>query len=335
MGKHDTSYKQFFSHPQMVQELLESFVKEDWVKRFDFSTLKRCFSSYITDKTREQSDDIVWKVKFGDQDLYLYLLLEFQSSTDDFMAVRIMSYVALLYQDIIKAEKKKKGDLLPPVLPIVLYNGLAEWEAKTNIYNLIQAPPAGLDKFVPKLEYLLIDEARANPKELEELGNCISALFQLENCQTPQNFYNVIGNLISWLNSPQQNSLKRAFTVWINRVLLRGKLVDKIPDNISLEEVQTMLEERIIQWPVEWEKAGVQKGLEKGMQKGLEKGMQKGLEKGERKKAIEVAINMLKENYPLATIVKLTALDLETLEKLKGKHSTDSTVQEKPDKYSA
>ena len=65
MGKHDSSYKRFFSHPQMVKELLESFVKEDWVSLFDFSTLERCFDSYVADNQREQMDDVVWKVKFG------------------------------------------------------------------------------------------------------------------------------------------------------------------------------------------------------------------------------------------------------------------------------
>jgi hypothetical protein len=32
----------------------------------------------------------------------VYLLLEFQSTVDPFMAVRIMVYLGLLYQDLIK-----------------------------------------------------------------------------------------------------------------------------------------------------------------------------------------------------------------------------------------
>jgi len=38
--KHDSSYKQLFSHPQMVQELLQTFVRESWVAELDFFTLK-------------------------------------------------------------------------------------------------------------------------------------------------------------------------------------------------------------------------------------------------------------------------------------------------------
>ncbi|GKW50433.1 Rpn family recombination-promoting nuclease/putative transposase [Halomonas sp. NCCP-2165] len=38
---HDNSYKLLFSHPQMVKDLLQGFVKEAWVERLDFSTLQK------------------------------------------------------------------------------------------------------------------------------------------------------------------------------------------------------------------------------------------------------------------------------------------------------
>lgn len=39
------------------------------------------------------------------------------------MAVRIAAYVALLYQDLIEQKCLTPNGLLPPVLPVVLYNG--------------------------------------------------------------------------------------------------------------------------------------------------------------------------------------------------------------------
>ncbi len=55
----------------------------------------------------------------------LYLLLEFQSTVDRLMAVRLLTYVGLLYQDLAAAGEIPPGGPLPPVLPIVLYNGQA------------------------------------------------------------------------------------------------------------------------------------------------------------------------------------------------------------------
>jgi uncharacterized protein YlbG (UPF0298 family) len=53
MGEKDKSYKLLFSHAQMVKELLRDFVKEDWVKKLDFSTLKKYNNSFVDESLKE------------------------------------------------------------------------------------------------------------------------------------------------------------------------------------------------------------------------------------------------------------------------------------------
>ena len=50
---------------------------------------------------------------------------------------------------------------------------------------------------------------------------------------------------------------------------------------------------------------------------GLEKGMEKGMELGANQKQLEIAKNMLKDDFPIETIMKYTNLSLEQLESLK------------------
>jgi len=38
---HDGSYHLLLPHPEMVEDLLKTFVPETWVKQLDFSTLAR------------------------------------------------------------------------------------------------------------------------------------------------------------------------------------------------------------------------------------------------------------------------------------------------------
>ena len=80
----------------MVADLLRGFVPEAWIKQVDFTTLEKVSGSYVTDDLREREDDIIWRVRWGAEWLYVYLLLEFQATVDRFMAVRIMVYVGLL-----------------------------------------------------------------------------------------------------------------------------------------------------------------------------------------------------------------------------------------------
>ncbi len=137
---YDSGYKLLFSNPRIVQDLLEGFVKPDWIDEIDFQTLEPFKASFTTDDLRERHDDSIWRVKMGPDWLYLYLLIEFQSSDDYFMACRIMTYMGLLYQDIIRHEPLRRGRKLPPVLPIVLYSGSRVWSGPTNMGELVHRP---------------------------------------------------------------------------------------------------------------------------------------------------------------------------------------------------
>ena len=120
MPPHDNAYKNLFTHPQVVQDLLRGFVHEDWVQEIDFSTLEKASGSYVSDDLRDREDDIIWRVRLRETWFYIYLLIEFQSTDDPWMAVRIMTYVGLLYQDLIKRREIVAPDRLPPVFPAVI-----------------------------------------------------------------------------------------------------------------------------------------------------------------------------------------------------------------------
>jgi len=128
--EYDASYKSLFSHPPMVEDLLRGFVPEAWVSEVDFATLEKVSGSYVSDDLRTREDDLIWRMRLKDDWLYVYLLLEFQASVDPFMAARVLSYVGLLYQDLIKRKELSRAGKLPPVVPLVLYNGPRRWTSR-------------------------------------------------------------------------------------------------------------------------------------------------------------------------------------------------------------
>ena len=194
-GKVAHHVKNLFSYPQMVEDLLRGFVREGWVQHLDFSTLERVGNSYVTEDLREREDDMIWRLRWGEEWLYIYLLLEFQSTIDRFMAVRVMVYLGLLYQDLIKAKQLTRTGRLPPVLPVVLYNGEPRWTAAEEIAELIEAAPGELEYYRLRLRYLLLDEGRYRTEELVSLRNLVAAVFRLENNRTPADVLNVVTTL--------------------------------------------------------------------------------------------------------------------------------------------
>jgi putative YhgA-like transposase len=69
---------------------------------------------------------------------HVYLLIEFQSRVDSFMAVRVLAYVALLYQDLIRARETSLDEGLPAILPVVLHNGSTRWRAARTTIGSVQ-----------------------------------------------------------------------------------------------------------------------------------------------------------------------------------------------------
>ena len=277
MSHHDHSYKLLFSHPEMVRDLLLGFVHEAWVAELDFSTLQRVNTSYISEDLRRREDDLIWRVRRADDWMYIYLLVEFQSQPDPWMAMRMLVYVGLFYQDLIKDGDFSDNRKLPPVFPLVLYNGEKSWKAAETTAELIEALPGGLVDYRPDLRYLLIDENRYAGQALPVTENLAAALFQLENSQVPEELRAMVKTLNHWLYAPEQASLRRAFTVWLKKVLLPARLpgVD-MPELADLNEVNTMLAERVMEWTRQWKAQGVQEGIEKGREEGREEGRKTG-----------------------------------------------------------
>ncbi len=63
----------------------------------------------------------------------------------------------------------------------------------------------------------------------------------------------------------------------------------------------------------EWRKQDYESGKQEGMEKGMEKGIGEGIEK----EKINIAKNMLKENYTLKQIAKITQLNIESIKQIK------------------
>jgi hypothetical protein len=218
----------------------------------------------VTDDLRARADDVVWRARWGESRDYLYVLIEFQSTVEPYMAVRILTYVGLMYQDLIKAAPLAVESGLPPVVPIVLYNGSARWQVPEDSSSLVQRGPPGCEAYLPRMRYLLIDESRYRDTELLPKRNLVAALFRLENSRTYAEIDAVIGVLIEWLSSAEHQSLRRAFAVWVSRVILARVSGVPTPRVYDLQEMRPMLAERIEEWAEEFKREGLLRGHQEG-----------------------------------------------------------------------
>ena len=135
---YDGHYKLMFGDPVMVRDLLRAFAPPDIAATLDFSTLKPLPTELIDERTgKKRRSDSIWEVRTKEgSPCYVAVLLEFQSRSDQDMAVRVLVYSALFLQSLARANPKVRTEGYPPLLPFVIHTGPGDWEAKEEVAEL-------------------------------------------------------------------------------------------------------------------------------------------------------------------------------------------------------
>jgi hypothetical protein len=128
----------------------------------------------------------VWKARLSGEWIYVYLLLEFQSRSDPWMALRMQVYVGLLYQDLVKRHELPQPFQLPPVFPVVLYNGKRRWSASTSLSDMVAPLPLDLRPLQAAQRYVLVDQHRLKSEALSSLGNWAATAFRVDRLRSEE-----------------------------------------------------------------------------------------------------------------------------------------------------
>ena len=337
----DYGYKKLFSNKTIFRQLLETFVKADWVSELDFDSSETLDKSFISDHYKETESDLVYKVKIRDREAYIFILIEFQSSVNRFMALRILNYVTNFYMDYVESNKGVRK--LPPVFPILLYNGDARWTAPTRFEELIDADEP-LKGFTLKFEYFKLAENEFDKEELLKIKNIVSTLFLAES------FYDVdllVEEILELFEKESDKIAVSLFLNWFKQLFEHGRIDESDYNFIEKKiysgerEVKTMLitalkkeRERLYlqgkkEGRIEGERKGriegERKGRIEGEKKGRIEGERKGEKKGEIKGKIEVAKNLISFGMNISEISELTGISEEELKKLKSEINEKKT----------
>ncbi len=288
MGQDDLGYRSLFSFPRMVEELVREFVAEPWVEKLDFSTLKRVNASYVSEKLRKREGDLLWKLRRRDdgRPVYVYILIEHQSKVDRFMALRLMTYLSLLYQDLVKEGELTPEGRLPLVIPLVLYNGEGKWWAPLDLAELIERVDAASEVYVPRLRYRVIDEGHYDLGDLARRESVVAQVFWLEKSPSPDALAQSQKRLMPLLSGPDDEPLRRAMLGWVDEALGPRRRRRKLPaGSLELEEFGIMLAKRVEEWSQQIREESrieaLKEGRREGRQEGRREGRQEGRQEGE------------------------------------------------------
>ncbi|MEZ4836371.1 MAG: Rpn family recombination-promoting nuclease/putative transposase [Caldilineaceae bacterium] len=175
---HDSGYKILFSNRTIFRQLMETFVHQPWVSQLDFERAERVDKSFVSAHYKETESDVIYRLPWGEDELYVYVLLEFQSTVDRWMALRMLNYVTNFYMSWVEGHERERK--LPPIFPLVLYNGDNQWNAVTSMAELVETEPA-LDDYAIGFRYFKLAINEFSQEQLLSVRNIVSALFLAES----------------------------------------------------------------------------------------------------------------------------------------------------------
>ena len=308
-------------NPDAFCRFMRSLVDEKFAQKIQPENIEQVNKSFVSKEGHEYESDLIYKVMIDSKyEAYFYILMEFQSSPDRLMPLRMLNYVVQFWQSL---ESAKAGKL-PAVFPIVLYNGDQKWIATTEILECIQK--VGIpEKYLPKMSYYLIDISKL--EKLAEMDTLVASVVYAEQHSDDSQRKDYIDKLGRLAKEIVPNNLREMFLNWfvtISTGTMPSEKILQMQDTLKERggSMLATLGERIydegreegIQTGIEkGREEGIEQGIEKGLQTGIEKGREEGIQTGLEKGRLEVARNMLSGGLSVAQVVRFTSLSEEVI----------------------
>jgi hypothetical protein len=273
MADHDSVYHKIFGHPGMVSQLLRDFLAEPWLDDLDLDRMERLNAKFHAETGERREGDMIWRIpRRGGGDTYLMLLLEFQSTPDRWMALRALVYVGLLWQHLVREKQLPPDGRLPPVLPVVVYNGDPRWAMPLALRELVGLPEdTPLWRYQPEMRYHLVDEGAFSEDDLAARDTLAALLFRLEASPNPDRVVALADAVLAWFGRhPGFDGLRPLFAELLGGLM--GPLAPGVRVPEELLEVRNMLASRAEDWKRQWLQEGRAKGRAEGLTEGLVKG---------------------------------------------------------------
>ena len=207
--------------------------------------------------------DLLCKVRFRGGWLYLLILLEFQSENDPFMALRILTYTCLTYEELIRRGEVRPGNKLPPLLPVTVYNGRPRWRAATDVAELIAPVTEPLARYLPSFRYLLLDLQRIGEKDPRS-RDLVTSLGIVERDPTPENLQRVMRGLIRRFRGPEFAGLHEALYSWVAGAAEAWQISEANLARLTSFTEDEEMYERAKELRDQVHRDGVRQGLEQG-----------------------------------------------------------------------
>jgi len=214
--------------------------------------------------------------------------------------LQILGYIIDFYRHL--HDSTKDLHKLPPIFPIMLYNGEREWNVPVELEALIEGGRM-LGKHGLHFEYFPIIENSFSKEELLKIGNIVSTLFLAEAHYDLEVLERELKKLFRKSRDKKAVSL---LLNWFKQLAIHGRIEES--DYKTLERTyRDPKEVNMLITAIKREKKQL-----------YNDGMKEGKREGKAEQRVEFARRMLSSGEPLEKVRQYTGLSAGELRQIKG-----------------
>jgi predicted transposase YdaD len=173
----DKLFRTTFGIPENAAAFLQTTLPSEVSAAIDWSNLKPEPGTFVDSKFRTSQTDLLFSAPLGEEEGWIYLLFEHQSSHDRHLHLRLLRYLVRIWEKL--AESRPASQKLPVVLPVILCQNAEPWAMVPRFSSLLGIPgglTAELAPFVPDFSPIVIQLANLPDEAIPGNPACIFVL---------------------------------------------------------------------------------------------------------------------------------------------------------------
>ncbi len=327
-NSHDALFKEIWKNKKEAKTLLKNCLPKNILKIIDIDSIEISKDSFVEKELKEFYSDLLYKVKFREDEGYVYLLFEHKSYTDKWIFLQLLEYMLKIWRLYIN---QTKTDRLPIIIPLVLYHGRTKWKIDTRFATQFSGPRDSLSDYIPDFKIILYDLTQFSDEEIR--GSILTrvVLLLMKHIFDPD-IVDKLPGIFMLINDLLKQDTGLQYFETILRYLFSS--IDNITENEVKEIIEKSLSDVkgdiIMTLAEKWRNEGYERGMRKGRQEGIKQGVQQGIREG-LLEGIELAVTLKygssSDQQKLLELIK-NIKDIDRLKTLKNAIMNTGSIPE-------
>ena len=148
---------------------LQQHLSPDIQRTIDLDSLRLENVSYVDDNLRKHFADLVFSLMLKGEELpsaRVYLLFEHKSAPEPLVGMQILRYMALQWKELY--DQQLIVGKLPPILPIVIYQGQDNWKPRISFHDLVEMPSDSFKAYIPDFAFAFFSVRGLDAQTVQE-----------------------------------------------------------------------------------------------------------------------------------------------------------------------